>query len=76
MNSGLISVFLPVGSPHLNPIEPVWKSLKCESSPLIVEGAVFSRALLDEIFTKLTDQLSFANSWIESHLDEFIQKLR
>jgi hypothetical protein len=24
----------------------------------------------------LTDQLSFAGSWIENHLDEFIQKLR
>ena len=30
--------------------------------PLIVDGAVFNRALLDEIFTKLTDQLSFASS--------------
>jgi len=25
---------------------------------------------------KLTDQLSFAGSWIENHLDGFIQKLR
>jgi len=24
----------------------------------------------------LTDQLSFAGSWIENHLDGFIQKLR
>jgi hypothetical protein len=24
----------------------------------------------------LTDQLSFASSWIENHLNEFIQKLR
>ena len=36
---GIDLIFLPVGSPHLNPIEPVWKSLKWESSPLIVEGA-------------------------------------
>jgi hypothetical protein len=30
----------------------------------------------NEIFTKLTDQLSFTGFWIENHLDEFIQKLR
>jgi len=73
---GVDLVFLPVGLPHLNPIEPVWKSLKRESSPLIVEGAAEYRALLNEIFSKLTDQLSFAGSWIENHLSEFIQKLR
>ena len=73
---GIDLVFLPVGSPHLNPIEPVWKSLKWESSPLIVEGAAEYRALLNEIFSKLTDQLSFAGSWIENHLSGFIQKLR
>jgi len=59
---GIDLVFLPVGSPHLNPIEPVWKSLKWESSPLIVEGAAEYRALLDEIFIELTDQLSVAGS--------------
>jgi transposase len=69
-------IFLPVGSPHLNPIEPIWKSLKWESSPLIVEGEAEYRALLDEIFTKLTNQLSFAGSWIENYLDGLIQKLR
>jgi len=35
---GIDLVFRPVRSPDLNPIEPVWKSLKWESSPLIVEG--------------------------------------
>ena len=73
---GIDLVFLPVGSPHLNPIEPVWKSLKWESSPLIVEGADHYRALLDDIFTELTERLSFADSWIENHLSGFIQKLR
>ncbi len=73
---GIDLVFLPVGSPDLNPIEPVWKSLKWKSSPLIVEGAAEYRALLDKIFRKLTEQLSFAGSWIENHLSGFIQKLR
>jgi transposase len=65
-----------VGSPHLNPIETVWKSLKWESSHLPLIVAAEYRALLDGIFTKLTDQLSFASSWIENYLNEFIQKLR
>ena len=73
---GVDLIFLPVGSPHLNPIESVWKSLKWESSPLIVEGADEYRALLDGVFAKLTERLSFAGSWIENHLDGFIQKLR
>jgi transposase len=73
---GINLIFLPVGSPHLNPIEPVWKSLKWESSPRIVEGADEYRALLDGIFMTLTDRLSFVDSWIENHLSKFIQKLR
>jgi len=43
---------------------------------LIVEGAAEYHAFLDEIFTKLTDQLSFARSWIENYLSGFIEKLR
>ncbi len=69
-------IFLSVGSPHLNSIEPVWKSLKQESSTLIVEGAAAYSDLLDDIFSKLTDQLSFARSWIANHLSGFVQKLR
>jgi len=69
-------IFLPVGSPHLNPIEPVWKSLKWESSPLIMESAAEYCAFLYKIFTKLTDQLSFAGSWIENRLSGLIQQLR
>ena len=59
---GIDLVFLPVGSPDLNPIEQIWKSLKWEASPLIVESAAEHRALLTELFEKLTSQLSFAAS--------------
>jgi Transposase and inactivated derivatives len=72
---GIDLVFLPVGSPHLNPIEPVWKSLKWESSPLIVDGEDEYRSLLDDIFGELTEQLSFAASWIDNHLSGFFSKL-
>ena len=63
------------GSPHLNPIEPVWKSLKWESSPLIVDGEDEYKSLLDEIFGNLTEKLSFAESWIETHLSGFFSKM-
>ena len=73
---GIDFVFLPVGSPDLNPIEQVWKSLKWEASPLIVESAVFCPALLTQIFNQLTGRLSFAASWIDNHFSGFLQKLR
>ena len=73
---GIALVFLPVGSPHLNPIEPVWKSLKWESSPLIVDGEDEYRSLLDDLFDQLTEKLSFAASWIDNHLDGFLNKIR
>jgi len=73
---GIDLVFLPVGSPDLNPIEQVWKSLKWEASPLIVESAAEYRALLTRLFEQLTARLSFAASWIDNHLSGFLQKLR
>jgi len=72
---GIDLVFLPVGSPDLNPIEPVWKSLKWESSPFIVEGGDEYRRRITELFGSLTNQLSFAASWIENHLDKYLSKL-
>lgn len=72
---GIDLVFLPVGSPDLNPIEPVWKSLKWESSPFIVEGGDEYRRRITELFGDLTNRLSFAASWIENHLDKYLNKL-
>jgi transposase len=72
---GIDLVFLPVGSLHFNPIEPVWKILKWEFSPLIVDGEDECRSLLDHIFGELTEQLSFAASWIDNHLSGLFSKL-
>jgi transposase len=72
---GIDLVFLPVGSPDLNPIEPVWKSLRWEASPLIVESAEEFRALVTDLFAQLTDRVSFAVSWIEKFLAPYLQKL-
>ena len=77
---GIDLVFLPVGLPDLNPIEPVWKSLRWEASPLIVESAEEFRALITDLFDRLTVRVSFAVSWIEkflapslqNHLDDYV----
>jgi transposase len=71
---GIDLVFLPVGSPDLNPIEQVSKSLKWEAPPLIVESAAEYRALLTRLFEQLTSKLSFAASWIDNHLGDYLQK--
>jgi len=74
LREGQLWTFLPVGSPHLNPIEPVWKSLKWESSPLIVEGEDEHRVPLTDLLDQLTEKLSFTGSWTDNHLDGFLSK--
>jgi len=73
---GIDLVLFPVGSPGLKPLEPVWKSLNWESSPLIVDSKDEYRLLLDYQFDQLTEKLSFAGSWIDNHLDGFLNKIR
>ena len=71
---GITLVFLPLASPHLQPIEPVWNSLKRYLSPISSESVDEFRALVEEKFLRLTHRLSFAANWIETLLD--INKLR
>ena len=70
---GIELVFLPVGSPDLNPIEPVWKSLRWEISPITVTSTEEFCTLVRETFDRLTDKVSFAAAWIDRFLDS--QKL-
>lgn len=72
---GIDLVFLPPGSPDLNQIESVWKSLKWELSPIVVESAAEFRALVAELFDRLTNRLSFATSLIDEFLHSRLQKL-
>lgn len=70
---GIDLVFLPVGSPHLNPIEPLWKSLRWEISPIAVSSTEEFCTLVRTVFDRLTQKVSFATDWIERFLE--IQKL-
>jgi transposase len=65
---GITLVFLPVASPHLRLIEPVWNSLKRTISPITTESADDFRALVAETFLTLTQRLSFAADWIDRFL--------
>lgn len=71
---GISLVFLPVSSPHLQPIEPIWGSLKRYLSPVSTESADHFRALVEETFLDLTQRLSFAADWLDTFID--INRLR
>jgi len=70
---GIELVFLPIASPHLNPIEPVWKSLRWEISPIAVGSTTEFQHLVRSTFDRLTEKVSFAAEWIRRFLN--IQKL-
>ena len=70
---GIDLVFLPSGSPHLNPIEQVWKQLKWTMAPIIVDDEDEFHELVKDVFVQVTQRVSFARSWCEKFLD--FQKL-
>lgn len=70
---GIDLIFLPVASPHLNPIEPLWKSLKREISPITVASTAEFCTLVRAQFQELTRKVSFAEAWIDRFLN--IQKI-
>ena len=70
---GIELVFLPVGSPHLNPSESLWKSLKWELSPITVDSTDEFCSLVRDQFQQLATKVSFAAAWIDRFLN--IQKI-
>lgn len=70
---GIDLIFLPSGSPHLNPIETVWNQLKWTMCPIIVESEDEFKDLVQDVFERITRRVSYAKSWSEKFLD--FQKL-
>ena len=60
---GITLVFLPPYSPHLNPIELVWKSLKRHVSTVFAESEEHFKSLIKTEFYELSAQSSFASKW-------------
>jgi len=61
-------VFLPPYSPDLNPIEFIWKTIKRELSPLLIETKSQLRELIRKYYVECVKSLSFAKNWIEKFL--------
>jgi len=70
---GIDLIFLPSGSPHLNPIEQVWKQLKWTMSPIIVGDENEFHELVKDVFEQVTQRVSYAKKWCEKFLN--FQKL-
>ena len=66
---GIDLVFLPSGSPHLNPIEKIWDQLKWTMSPIIVQDEAEFHELVRNVFEQVTQRISFAKKWAEKFLD-------
>jgi len=67
-NLNIKLVYLPPYSPDLNPIEFVWKSIKREISPLLINNLEELRENIKINFYNLTKSISFANKWIKKFL--------
>jgi len=63
-------VFLPPYSPHLNPIEYIWKSIKRIVSQTFIQDVEHLRRIIHEKFEEYSLRISFARKWIEEFLSE------
>jgi len=66
---GIDLIFLPTSSPHLNPIEKVWDSLKWTMCPIIVENEAEFKNLVQETSEQITERISFAKKWCQKFLN-------
>jgi putative transposase len=73
---GISMVYLPPYSPHLNPIEQVWKSIKRELSPHLFFDREEMKEMIREAFYRLTKSTGYAKKWIQKILAELSKKLR
>jgi putative transposase len=63
-------IFIPPYSPHLNPIEYIWKSIKRELSPLHIETQEQIRKLIKTHFKNYTQLITYAKKWIKKFLNK------
>jgi len=69
-NLNIDLVYLPPYSPHLNPIEFIWKSIKRVISKMFIINIGHMRNIIGRYFMKYSLQLSFAKAWIKNILSE------
>ena len=62
-------VFLPPYSPHLNPIELIWKSIKKVISRTFVKDQEMMIDLVKTNFNELSKSKSFCKNWVETFVN-------
>lgn len=74
---GLYLVFLPPYSPDLNPEEYLWKSLQRKVCQAFVKDLEAMKAVIQQGWKELCENLGFARFWIEDFLgpDSFYSEL-
>lgn len=63
-------VLLPTNSPHLNPIEQVWKSIKKYLSQFYLDNLDEMERLFVNEFYRIVDNNTFYNKWLLKFLDD------
>ncbi len=67
-------IFIPPYSPHLNPIEYIWKTIKREVSPLLIKTPKQLRELIETHLKNLSKSLTYTKKWIKKFLLKSIKK--
>lgn len=61
-------IFLPPYSPHLNPIEQIWKDMKRELKKLYIESSEFLENKCISFFNKFQEENDYSKKWKEKFL--------
>lgn len=61
-------IHLPVHSPHLNPIEPVWKSIKKFMANYLFDTIEFMEELFEKEFYRIVNNESYYENWIKKFI--------
>jgi len=72
---GITLIFQPPYSPDLNPIEFIWKSIKRELSPLLIESIDMFENVIKDYYESFAQKTSYAKSWIKKFLPDKFKKL-
>ena len=57
-------IYLPTNSPHLNPIEQVWKSIKKYMSHFYLDNENYMKELFEKEYYWIVDNVSFYKNWL------------
>lgn len=63
-------ILLPTNSPHLNPIEQVWKSIKKYLSHFYLDNLDQMKKLFTDEFYRIVDNKSFYTNWLIKFFDD------